>query len=743
MRQRRTQTAIALAVMFLLLPARGFAQSASEGGPAPRQSNTAGTLRGTVRLADGGTAINDAIVNIVQLKRSTETDDAGAYEFTNVPAGTYTVLVHMEGFPDRTQRVIIGAGNVSALDFQMRLTNINEEVTVTATGSEQSTFDSFQSVNSVDSLTLTRESHPSIGEVLDKEPGVAKRSFGPGSARPVVRGFDGDRVLITMDGASTGSLGSQSADHAEPIDVLSLERLEVVKGPATLLYGSNAVGGVVNAVTGHDYAHEGWRGYATGIGGMTNNQGGLSGGLERGIGKWLFWGNGSLQRTGDYNTPQGRIEQSFTRDAATTLGTGWYSDKKFASFTYGYDRRRYGIPFASFFETGGEESGSNVSINARRHDFKFNGGWRDLDSFISGFKLTLDYSDYAHDELEGTSVGTHFANKDFMYRGVFDQKKTGRFNGSWGFSGLRRDYSSTGVETLAPPTVQSNFAAFGLQEIDFERVRFQLGGRVEHNGYTPEGLIDRSFTGFSGAAGVRVALWKEGAFVANYTHSYRAPALEELYNDGPHTGNLTFEIGNPLLRPEVNDGVDFSLRHASKRVRGEANFYLYDIKNFVFLAPTGAIRENLIEARYDQADSRFKGTEMSLDVAAHESLWLNFGFDYVNAELKDTHTPLPRIPPMRGRFGVDWRYKAFDLKPEATLVKDQDRIFPTETRTAGYTVFDLSASYTLARPHYAQVFSVNAFNLGDRLYRNHLSFIKDLAPEMGRGVRLSYTIRYF
>lgn len=740
--QRRTPAAVALAVLFLLLPARAFAQSATVGDPAPPQSAAAGALRGSVHTAEGGTALHNVIVNIVQLQRSTETDDAGAFEFTNVPAGTYTVLVHMEGFPDATQQVAIAAGSAQTLDFKMRLSNIKEEVTVTATGSEQSTFDSFQSVDTVDALMLSRESHPSIGEVLDKEPGVAKRSFGPGSARPVVRGFDGDRVLVTQDGASTGSLGSQSADHAEPIDVLSLERIEVVKGPATLLYGSSAVGGVVNAITGHDFAHEGWRGYATGIGGTTNNQGGLSGGLEYGKGKWMFWGNGSLQRTGDYDTPIGRIEQSFTRDASTTLGAGWYAAKKFASFTYGYDQRRYGVPFASFFESGGEETGSDVSIKARRHDFKFNGGWRDLGSFVNGFKLTLDYSDYAHDELEGSEVGTHFANKNFMYRGVFDQKKTGRFTGSWGFAGFHRDYTSTGEETLAPPTVQNNFAGFALQEIDFERVKFQLGGRVEHNGYNPVGLIDRSFTGFSGAAGVRVALWKEGAFVANYTHSYRAPALEELYNDGPHVGNLTFEVGNPLLRPEVNNGVDFSLRHASKRVKGEANFYLYDIKNFVFLAPTGVIRENLIEARYDQADSRFRGTEMSLDVAAHETLWLNFGFDYVNAELKNG-TPLPRIPPMRGRVGVDWRYKAFDVKPEAVFVKDQDRIFPTETRTAGYTLFDLSASYTIAKPHYAQVFSVNAFNLGDRLYRNHLSFIKDLAPEIGRGVRFSYTIRYF
>ncbi|HEX8147243.1 MAG TPA: TonB-dependent receptor [Pyrinomonadaceae bacterium] len=743
MRSYRFVVASILTLSTLVSPARALAEGGFVGGLFGQAQAAGGSIRGRITLSDGGTPLHNVIVNLVQLKRSAETDEDGAYEFQNVPPGTYTILAHMEGFPDQTQQVRVTAGGSVTFDFALRLAGLKEEVTVTATGSEQSVFESFQSVNTVDALTLAQESHTSIGEVLDKEPGVAKRNFGPGSARPVVRGFDGDRVLVTQDGASTGSLASQSADHAEPVDVLSLERLEVVKGPATLLYGSSATGGVVNAVTGHDYSHEGWRGYFTGVGGTTNNQGGASGGVEYGTGKWMFWGNGTLQRTGDYDTPLGRVEQSFTRDANGTLGVGRYGEKSFASFTYGYDRRRYGIPFASFFESGGEETGSDVSIKARRHDFKFSGGWRDLGGFVSGFRLTLDYSDYAHDELEGEEVGTHFSNRNFMFRGVFDQRKTGRFTGSWGFSGFRRDFESVGEETLAPPTIQNNFAAFALEEIDFERVRFQLGGRVERNGYKPEGALERSFTGFSGAAGVRVGLWKGGAFVTNYTHSYRAPALEELYNNGPHVGNLTFEIGNPLLRRERNDGIDFSLRHDSKRVRGVANFYYYNIKDFVFLAPTGEIEDNLIEAAYDQADSRFTGTELNLEFAAHENLWINLGYDYVNAQLKETGTPLPRIPPMRARVGLDWRYKAFNLRPEATFVKDQDRIFPTETRTAGYALFDLSASYTIARPHYAQVFSVNAFNLGDRLYRNHLSFIKDLAPEIGRGIRFSYTIRYF
>jgi len=742
MRHQRFTTILILALLFQLFPLRGFAQAGFAGGLFS-QTQASGSVRGTIRLADGGTPLHNVIVNLVQLQRSTETDENGAFEFQNVPPGTYTVLAHMEGFPDQTQQVRVGAGASATVDFRLRLAGLREEVTVTATGSEQSVFEAFQSVNTVDAIRLAQESHTSIGEVLDKEPGIAKRGFGPGPSRPVVRGFDGDRVLVTQDGTSTGSLSSQSGDHAEPIDVLSLERIEVVRGPATLLYGSSAIGGVVNAVTGHDYAHEGWRGYFTGVGGTTNNQGGVSGGLEYGTGRWMFWGNGSLQRTGDYDTPLGRIEQSFTRNGNGTLGVGHYGDKTFASFTYNHDRRRYGIPFASFFESGGEETGSDVSIRSRRHDFKFNGGWRNLGGFVNSFRLTLDYSDYAHDELEGDEVGTHFSNKNFMFRGVFEQSRRGRFSGSWGFAGFRRDFNTVGEETLAPPTRQNNFAVFGLQEIGFERVRFQLGGRVEHNGYDPEGALKRSFTGFSGAAGVRVGLWTDGAIVANYTHSYRAPALEELYNNGPHLGNLTFEIGNPLLRRERNDGIDLSVRHDSKRVRGAANFYYYNIQDFVFLAPTGGIEDNLIEAFYDQADSRFVGTELTFDFAAHENLWINLGYDYVNAQLKETGTPLPRIPPMRARVGLDWRYKGFDVRPEAIFVKDQDRLFPTETRTPGYALFGLTASYTRARPHYAQVFSVNAFNLGDRVYRNHLSFIKNLAPEMGRGVRFSYTVRYF
>ncbi|MEK6303953.1 MAG: TonB-dependent receptor [Acidobacteriota bacterium] len=722
--------------------------------PIQSFSQTNGTLRGTITYETNGKPLHNVTLRIVQLRRSVETNEQGVYEFPDVPPGSYTIIVHFEGFPDVARTISVSGGAPTTADFQLQLTGLREQVTVTASGSEQSTLEAFQSVAALDTTKLTQESHPSLGEVLEKEPGVAKRGFGPGPARPVIRGFDGDRVIVLQDGIRVGGIGSQSADNADPIDVLSLERVEVVRGPATLLYGSNAIGGVVNAVTGHDDDVHPAVGYLTGIGGTTNNQAAVSGGVEFGFRRWMFRANGTGQRTGDYNTPIGRIPNSSVREGVGSGGVGYYAEKAFFKASYTYDNRLYGIPFAGRFEAGGEAEEEEAQITAadRYHNLRASGGFRNLDSFVNGFGLTLTYNNYRRQELENGEVGSVFTNNAFSYRGLFDQRKKGRLTGRFGFEGLGRDFAITGAESLVPGTInQKAFSVFGLEELNLERVKFQFGGRVENNRYRPTdaSLLRRSFTGFSGAAGVRVELWKGGAFVANYSRSYRAPALEELYFFGPHVGTLTFEIGNPTLPRELGNGIDLSLRHTSKRVHLEGNVYYYRITDFVFLAPQDAngdgeidFEDGLPVKRYDQDDSRYLGTEVSADFTVHPNVDINLGLDYVRAELKDG-TPLPRIPPLRGRVGFDAHYQGVSIRPEVVLAKDQNRLFPLETRTAGYAVFNVLASYTLAQQHAAHIFSVNAFNLGDRLYRNHLSFIKDLAPEIGRGVRLTYTVRFF
>jgi iron complex outermembrane recepter protein len=706
-----------------------------------------GTLRGTVTLdtAGAGQPARGVTVTVLRINRSAVTGDDGTYEISEIPAGNYSVVAHLDGVPDIAR--IVEINGATTADFQLRLRGVTQQVTVTATGEAESEFNSIQHVEIVSSAQILERNTESLGDVLDDELGIAKRTFGPGTSRPVIRGFDSDRVLVLRDGNRTGSLGYQSGDHGEPVDLLNLEKVEVVKGPATLLYGSSALGGVVNAITGHDSAHEGFRGFVTGIGSSNTWQGGGGGGLEYGTRKWLAWGNGSGQRNGDYDTPIGRITNSYTRDAAGSGGFGYYPGKPFFSVDYSFNRRRYGIPFSPE-----EEEPEIVFLNPRVHSIRVNGGVRDLSSRINGAQFSVQYNDYNHQEVNAVEdvVNTEFKNKTFSYRGVFDHRANGHLSGSFGLWGLHRDYSSFGEEALAPPVKQNSFALFGLQKVDLEHVTLQFGGRFEHNGYNPEqGVVDRptperTFNGGSAAVGIRVATWSGGAFLANYSHSYRARPLEELYNLGPHPGNFAFEVGDPNLKAEKADGVEVSMRHANNRVRAEANYFYYHIKDFVFLAPTGEEEDGLPVGEYLQGTTRYTGAEARFDVGLHRYFWFLSSLDYVNAKLTDSDTPLPRIPPLRGRVGFELSYKGLRLAPEVIMAKDQDRVFTEETRTAGYTVFNVSASYSFATgPRTAQTISVTTFNLGDRLYRNHLSFIKEFAPEIGRGVRVNYTLRFF
>ncbi len=704
-----------------------------------------GTVTGTVYLDSENTVLHQVSIQIIELKRTALTDQNGHYTFADVPPGRYTLVAHQEGFNDARQTVVVTAGATGTADIRMQLAGLKESVTVTASGSEQSTFESIESVATLNSSEIATRAAVGLGDVLDNQAGVAKRTGGGGSSRPVIRGFDGDRVLVSTDGVRVGSLGAQSGDHSEPVDTLSVERIEVVKGPATLLYGSNAIGGVVNAVSGHDEgAHPGLRGYFSGIAGTNNSQGAASGGLEYGTDRWMFWGNASTQRTSDYRAGGdfGTVENTFTRSATGSGGIAAFGKKAFFSTNYSYYRNRYGIPL-DIFEPDPEER----SLRMHRHNIKFAGGLTDLDAFITSAKFTFDISRYQHQELADGEVGTTFDNRVTSYRGMFEQQKKGVLTGRFGFDGYRRKYQTVGDEVLIDgPVVQDSFSVFGLEELKFERVTLQFGSRVEHNAYDPASpsLIDRTFTGFSGAAGARFDTWKGGALVANFSHGYRAPALEELYNNGPHDGTLSFEIGNANLRPEISNGIDLSVRHQTPRFRAEANYYYYSFDDFVFLAPTGMTdpASGFPIAEYRQADSRFTGTELSVDAAASKFVNVFAGLDYVNAQLADGR-PLPRIAPLRGRVGIDIHSTSFTIRPEFVAVGRQSRIFDNETPTAGYATANVTASYVISRRHFAHIFSVNAYNLNNKLYYNHISFIKNISPEPGRGVRITYTVRFF
>ncbi len=620
-----------------------------------------GSIRGVVTNEINGDPVEGVAVTITQLRRNVETNENGVYEFTDVPPGRYTIITHIEGFSDQARNIALTGGVTGSVDFSLSLAALREEVVVSTTGAEQSVYDSFQSVEGVGTNRIREQASTSIGEVLEREAGVGKRSFGPGASRPTIRGFESDRVLVLQDGIRNGSLGFQSGDHGEPVDTLNLERLEVIKGPATLLYGSNAIGGVVNAVTGDENdSHPGLRGNFSMLGSTNNRQGGVSGGVEYGFGKILFNGAGSFLREGDFRTPLGTIPNSASRASGGNFGVGYFSNKYFLRGTFNVDRRRYGVPYAPLFEEGAFLSGNcevepelgdgpcvfdifaireqflnslpdvpdeAIDLRMQRNNYRFLGGFRGVRGPIAQGDFSLDFTDYQHEEIESVDgedeIATQFFNDVFSYRAFFQQANYHNLSGRFGFEGFRRSYLTEGAESLIDGRVRQNsFAIFGLQELDFDRVAIQIGGRLEDNRYRPVNPVypERSFTGLSAAAGIRLRLWQGASFVTNLSTSFRAPALEEIYNLGPHVGTVTFEVGDLNLTRERSNGIEVSLRQNYNRLRLNGSFYYYDIKDFVYLAPQDSngdgfidVEDGLPVADYLQNDSRFKGFDLTAD----------------------------------------------------------------------------------------------------------------------------------
>jgi iron complex outermembrane receptor protein len=603
-----------------------------------------------------------------------------------------------------------------------------------------------------------------------------------------------------QDGIRNGSVGSTSGDHGEPVAALNIERLEVIKGPATLLYGSNAIGGVVNAVTNDEnVAHEGFRGYLTGLGGTVNRQGALAGGLEAGVNNFLFNLNLNTIREGNYRTPLGVIPNSRSRAYGGSGSVGYFTDKAFIRGSVNLDRRRYGIPYAPLFESGellsianggidcggghhreGEEPkcqfnldalqnafrnelpplpDEEIDIKMRRNNVRFTGGFRNLNSPITQGNFTIDFTDYQHQEIEvedgDEDIETTFDNDVFSYRALFQQANYQKLSGRFGFDGYRRSFLTEGAESLVEGRVrQNNFAVFALQEVNFERAGLQFGGRVETNRYRPVNpeLTPLNFTGFSGSIGAKFNVWEGGVFVANFTSSYRPPALGELYNFGPHIGTVTFEIGDQNLKRERSNGVEVSLRQNFNRVRFNGSVFYNNIKDFIYLAPQDEdgdgfvdVEDGLPVASFVQEDSRFFGADATLEFDFTNYLGVFVVGDVVNAKLREEKIPLPRIAPARLRAGFDIRYKGLSLRPEVILVakKKINEIFTLETTTEGYSLFNINGSYSFVVDRTAHVFTFGGQNLTDKLYRNHSNFIKDLTPEPGRGFKASYTVRFY
>ena len=702
-------------------------------------------------------------VVIDELKQETQSSPDGTFAFETVPPGNYHFTARAAKFRTRRTEVVVkdGTGPLTlTIDPE-----IHYEEVISVSPDARSQFESYQPTTVLAGQELDKQLEMSLGETLESQPGVASRSFGPAPARPVIRGLDGDRVLILQDGQRVGDLSSQSGDHGVPINPAAAQRIEVVRGPATLLYGANAIGGLVNVIT-DEIPREKLQGaegsFTLDLGSGAREAAG-AGDVHVGNGTFALHAGGSARRSGDVRTPDGSIENSQSRGGTASMGLSWTGDKGFFGGSYGYDDTKYGIPVI--------EEGT-IQLTPRRHAFNLRAGAQGLDGVFDSFRATIGHRRYKHEELEGDEVGTLFTNNSSEVEVLGSHRAVGLLKGSIGGWVLDRAFAAVGAEALSPPIDQRAFAGLVYEELTWPHVTFQFGGRVERTQFKPLGEPERDFTTTSGSVGLllRPAAANDNVTIAlSIARAVRNPALEELFFFGEHHGNFAFEIGNPDLGAEKGVGFDVSLRWRSARASGEVTYFRNDIDDYIFRNPIDfeefeareeefegrfpdrvidheahdhAAEEELQFVEFTSADSVLQGFEAHTDIHVAAGVIAEVGLDYVHGRLKATNDPLPRIPPLRLRGGLRYQRDALQVGGEVIAVAEQDRVFGGEEPTESYRLLKLFASYSFATGGATSTITARLDNVTDELYRNHLSLIKAFVPEMGRNFKVLYNVRF-
>ena len=712
-----------------------------------------------------GEPVAGATVQIDELRWQTTSATDGTFAFDNVRPGTYHLSVQTAGYSSRRTEVTVSTTAAPSIDMTVD-PDLHFAEVVSVSPEARSQFEAYQPTSVLAGQELGKQLEMSIGATLESQPGVTSRTFGPATARPVIRGLSGDRVLILQDGQRMGDLSTQSADHAVTVNPAAARRIEVVRGPATLLYGSNAIGGLVNVITDQILTAplRGTDGNVIFDVGSAAREVGAAGDVRVGNGTFALVAGGGGRHSGDVETPEGEVVNSQSRSGFGGVGLSWTDARGYLGGSYGYDDTKLGIPVVE---------GGILQSTPRKHSFSVRAGAHDLTGAFDGFRATATVRRYKHEELEGQEVGTAFKNDTTEFELIGNHRALGRLKGSLGGWVLDRAFDAVGAEALSPAVDQRGFSVFLYEEVTWPHVTFQFAGRADRAKYEPSGEAKRDFTTGSGSVGL---LWRPAAandavtIALSAARAARYPALEELFYFGPHPGNFRFEIGNPDLGPEHAFGFDVSLRWRSSRVSGEVTYFRNDIRDFVFTAP---VTEEDFDARLDEFATRFPGRGIGeeeeggqeeeepfpiIEYVGADSLlqgfeahgdfqlasWLTaeIGFDYVRGSAKATDEPLPRIPPLRFRGGLRYQHNAFQAGGEVTATAKQDRVFSTETPTDGYQILRLFAAYSYGSGGVAQTITARLDNATNELYRSHLSIIKDLVPEMGRNFKLLYNVRF-
>jgi iron complex outermembrane receptor protein len=735
----RTILAMSAALAALSLPL--FADP----GPAAAPQGPPAAIEGKVVDATGA-PVADARVTILELKRRTTTAADGTFRFEGVPPGSYLLEAESPRYGHAVERVAAGA-----MPAPVTLTldiSLHQEVTVTASLQVKTLGEMAQPIDILNKDDLAERIQPTIGETLAGEPGVASTFFGRGASRPVIRGQGGDRIRMLQDGVGVGDVSATSPDHAVTINTLTTDKVEIVRGPATLLYGSSAIGGVVNSSDTRiaSYLPDGVLSGAVDLGVASvadEARGALS--LDARVGKFVLHGDASKLTSGDYDIPgfaRTPVEPGdpfgfVPNSAVETSGAA-------GAISYVGDAGHVGVSYSGFNSLYGSPAEEDVRIDLAQRRVDVAGQLTTPFAFLRGAKVRFGTSDYQHDELEGSEKGTTFSDTGWEGRLELPHKPLGPLTGAFGVQLVHRDLDAVGEERFIPPTKTDSQGMFLFEEAPIgSALLAQAGFRWEHSNVdSPESpdVQSRSFNGYSGSLGLVWTLAPGWAFAASGSRTAKLPNAQELFADGPHIGTNAFEIGDPNLDNEISTGVDVVLRGTEGIVSGSLAFFYQAFDGFIYERFTDEVMDDLHVIRYTQADARFLGGEGHIDIELFHTdphhLVLEVAADYVNAELTPSDVPLPRIPPLRYGGGLRYKSSTWQGLFEVRRTSTQDEVAPFETPTAGYTFLNAMVGYRFFLGPVITDVLLQGTNLTDQEARNNVSFLKDVAPLPGRNVSL-------
>ncbi|MGZ0707948.1 TonB-dependent receptor [Coraliomargarita sp. W4R53] len=646
---------------------------------------------------------------------------------------------------------------------------------------------------SLDNEAIQKAGGSSLGALLDGQPGVTATSFGGGASRPIIRGFDGPRVRILESGLGSLDVSETSPDHAVSVEPLLTDRVEILRGPSTLLYGSSAIGGVVN-VMGKEIPRErvdpkGYEGaietrYDSVSSGETHLGYGTVGGenwavsvtgLKRNADNYEIAGDAEAFHEEEHHDDDhdeeeheeesgDELESSFVETDFYSVGGSWFfGEQNYIGASYSVYNSYYGVPGHEHaheheddddHDDDHEEEEESVAIDLERKRFDLELALFELTDWIEAARFRFGYTDYTHSELEGDETGTVFERDGWELRAEAAHNEWGIINeGLFGIQVSDADFEAKGEEGAAfgPATQTRNQAIFISEHLQHGDWHYELGGRLETQQIDADGASDYSDVAMSLAAGIIYSIDARNSLSLSLQRSQRHPTSTELYADGEHIATSQYELGDADLGLETAYGIDLTYRYQGDLWEASASIFYTYFEDYIYAAESDGtalgIDSELDVYAYDHVNANFYGFEAEVQHILYRSeeseLRVGLMGDYVRAENRDDNDNLPRIPPLRIGGKVQLTHGNWDAGILLRHAFDQYDTAALETDTDGYTELkaDLSYTFLLGNGLDLTIFA-QADNLLDEEIRHHTSYIKDVAPLPGRNVTIGARLQF-